>query len=164
MEEINVDIIIKFFKRKNIESLRREEIFFPDLNLFINNNDSLTDDQSDSQEAQHTTILDKENEGISIIMAQTDDCFNLDFESGEINLKLPKEDIDKMFISSFTLLNSIRDFDVVNDFLVIKDSVVDGLLGIANGRPFVMTNLETLKQSVKKHFQGTKYSVYNGSY
>lgn len=163
MEKEVTYLVIKFVNTDNIESLENEGIFFPALSQFIHNDGSLTDAQVDSQEGRHTTILDKEKEIIKIGSFETNNFVEFPFDSAEINLQLPEEEVGKMFISSFTLLNSATDFEPVGDCLKIKNSVVDGLSEIANGRPFVITSLDNLKQAIYQHFHDEKYTVYDHS-
>lgn len=156
-------LVVKFVNTQYINSLENGELFFPSLGSFIHNDGSLTSAQADSQEAQHTTILDKEKETVEIGNYETNNLVACHFDSAEINLQLPEEAVEKMFICSFTLLNSATDFEPVRNVLKIKKSVFDGLTHIANGRPFIITSFDNLKQGILQHFQGEKYIVYDHS-
>lgn len=142
-------LLIKFFDQQYIENLEERNIHFSNLNTFTKNDKNLTSAQNDDQEGKHKTIFDPQKINIVIKPTGSSEDFSVEFASGEQNLFLPKNDAEKMYITSFVALNMSSDFEEQDNQFFIKQNVLDDIAGIANKRPFVLIMEDQLLKTLE---------------
>lgn len=142
-------LLIKFFDQQYLENLEERNIHFSNLNTFTKNDKNLTSAQNDDQEGKHKTIFDSQKINIVIRPTGSSEEIPVEFDSGEQNLSLPKNDAEKMYITSFVALNMSSDFEEQGNQFFIKPNVLEDITEIANKRPFVLIMEDQLLKTLK---------------
>lgn len=135
--------LIKFFDEQYKNEVLEGYIHFSPLNKFTCELEGLTEAQADLLEGKAIELFDRKKEVLLMRIPETGKQVEIDYQTASVTKKLSNPEL--CYISSFVILNYDTDLDEDGH---ISSEFIEDVSDIANGRPFMLIELSSLKRSV----------------